>query len=745
MGLFSSRTKTFVSSVAYNLGGDLKDRPDFMKNIVLGGIFTNSKDLTRDVVGSHLNGPGIKQRSFYNWSKTEYPEGACEVVVSQGLSVEHDLVRPYLTTPPGGSVVISTAFIDNGDITYWAQRWLLLNKPEAYTQAWLVDYDPIIKKATISYPTGSDDEFYPGNFSSERRYVVAYYTQIFAPGSGMAPKPLVYIYRIGGSNTVLNALSRDLTKSQDIFPIIPLRLNNVPISHSSFEDDYDQHAKAFKKATGKPMIEMLAAIDDNPNVGDIDYCFLVHGVELNTVEPEGQRYLYEFFRDRIPQQKTSEADFTNWVASVSEYKSQSEIKKAWLLAQKDPLNTLFGTVEPILGARVELEYSRFETHCPKLNYYTHLGWVTIVEEVGTGLGKPDAERGDFWTESLTDLTIPGVMFAIEDGVDQWAKGALARFRLFWQDEEDSYRFLTVYGMVHENFVYAGKVVQTSASEALEEVEESGFVVPLHYPTLKKLPLTTATQLAISNRILVFNCYKQKKQRWYQRGIFRIILMVAIVVVSAVFFPAAGGLLGANAALGATLGFTGTAGLIVGGIVNAVAAMLLMTVIESAAVSLFGEKLGFILGAIASFMTMQYVAGFMTNGSWIFNLGDMIKVENLLKLTNAVSQGVQKWAAWEVGQLQEEALEDYNDYNDTRRQIEKKYLEEFGYGQAAINPLLFLQEIGSSTLDTFGQMDTESSKQFLARTMMTGSDIVEMSLSFTRNFAELALTLPDTSM
>lgn len=737
MGLFSSKKKIYVSSVAYNLGGPIEDRPNFLRSVVLQGVLSESRSLGSDIVGQHITGPGIKQRSFYRWSKTNYPLGTCEAQVFQAAPVDPLLVGAAIPAAPDETLVVNAAFMDTGDIVYWAEQWLLENLPGEFDSAWVADFDELSSELVISYPVAPETRVAMPGFDRKAKHVFAYYT-LTSPGLGQMKR--LFIYRLGAGEPVLDALESAATIIPEIFPIIPLRLDNKPISHEDFEADFPSHKRAYLKAVGTRIEDILESIEDNESIADIDFAFLVHGVELNTVEPIGQRYIFEFLRRLIQDQRTSPTDLSNWLLAMLGYSDTLEARAAWEAAQLDPLDPLYGTPEPSVTSREDLVLTRFEIKTQSaLPYEAHIGWVTIDEAVLPGLGKPEAKEGDVWFEVLEDLDIPDVPFVVVDPEGSVASGSLTRFKAYRQESPDAYRQLTIYGMYHENFVYEGKSVYTTSTEALEEADATGFIFPLHYPSLLEMSLIDSTQLSISNKLIVFNCYKVVKQRWYQSGIFG---LVFAIVLSVVVFPAGVGVLGANLAVGSALGLTGTSALIVGAVANAIAAIVLVSVIEKASVAILGEKLGAIVGVIAGVLAVNFATAFMGGGSFVMNFSEMIKAENLLKLTNTVSKIVTKFAEYEVGRLQEKYETARDEYNSASHEIEKKRLELLGYGAAVLDPLVFIGTDDSGSYGpTLEPAQVESSSTFLARSLLTGSDIVEISLSMVSAFSEISLDPP----
>jgi hypothetical protein len=735
MGLFSGSSKTYVSSVAYNLGGPIEDRPNFLRSVVLQGVLSDSPSLGEDIVGQHITGPGIRQRSFYRWSKTNYPLGVCEAQVFQAFAVDPLLVAAAIPLDAGESVALSAAFIDTGDIIYWAEQWILENQPADFNGVWVVDFDEVTSEMVITFESSPEARVVMPGFDRSAKYVFGYYTLTLADASTTKG---VFIYKLGSGNASLDALEETVENIPEIFPIIPLRLDNKPIDHEDFKEDFPSHRRAYAKATGSKISDILASIEENESIEDIDFAFLVHGVELNTVEPIGQRYVFEFLRKLIPNQITTPAGLTDWLLNMLGYIVETDALAAWEEAQSDPADPLYGTERPTLGPREDLAFTRYEVKAQSgLPYEVHIGWVTIDEEISTGLGKPDAKVDDVWFEVLEDISVPGVPFEI----GSVAAGSLTRMAAYRQEGPDVYRKLTIYGMYHENFVYNGKSVYITTTEALGEEAESGFIIPLHYPSLLELSLIDSTQLSISNKLIVFNCYKVVKRRWYQSGIFGIIVSI---VLSVVFFPAGAGLLGTNLAIGTSLGFTGTSALIVGAIANALAAIVLTTVLEKVSVALLGDKLGALVGTLLSALMMNFSSGLLNGGGFTFNFAELSKAENLLKLTNVISKGVTKYAEYAIKDIQEQYNSAAQDYRNDTAAIEKQRLELLGYGGVFFNPLMLT---GTDQADFLslpsGAEQAESPTAFLTRALLTGGDIAETTVSMVRSFSEISLELPKT--
>ena len=128
--------------------------------------------------------------------------------------------------------------------------------------------------------------------------------------------------------------------------------------------------------------------------------------------------------------------------------------------------------------------------------------------------------------------------------------------------------------------------------------------------MRKIPLRHSTQLSVSCYYIIFNCYKVVKQKWYETGWFKVVLMVVIVVVAMAtgyIDPNAVGLVGANAAVGAAAGFTGTAAAMAGAVINALVASMVTQILGLITTAVAGPKYGAIISVAIMFIFMGFSA------------------------------------------------------------------------------------------------------------------------------------------
>jgi hypothetical protein len=562
----------------------------------------------------------------------------------------------------------------------------------------------------------------------------------------------VWIYEIGTGNATLNALLT-AEADQDVpgyYPFVPMRLDNVSIRDPAFAVLFAESKKAYKRATGGPAMggkidSVLDEIEANPSIGDIDYCYLQWGVSVNVFDPACRRYMYEWFRNQIPNQNTTGATMVNYTNSVNDYNGVLATYNAWTAAQSVSTNPLYGTPKPPYPSLVSPPSSTVRLvadHPQMAGFDNRFTWVSIDEASFTGLGKPGAVPGDiFWIngDSLAWQTTSGILSRLVASATNTDR-ALDEMRLVKQTGVNTYTVLSVWGMVHENYIYGGKAVRTTLKEGVNDTAESVFIIPLHAPTVNALGIKDFTQMSLSNTFLTFNSYKVVKQKWYQRFLGMLLIVITIVVIAALIAPAAvgamSGVFGTNAAVGGAFGLSGTAAVVAGAVTNAIAAIVITQAISTISVSLFGEKWGAIIGAIVNFAVSFGIA----NGFSNITMTQMMNPRVLLSMSSALANGYKGFVTAEITEMQEQMTENQGAYDKAMSD-----LQDLMQTMGLTNDLLFnpmsLTDTDKGNASGSGSFLPETLDQFIGRTTMTGSDVVDLTLSMVSDYSDLQLTLP----
>lgn len=571
--------------------------------------------------------------------------------------------------------------------------------------------------------------------------------------------PKVFIYEVGTGNTTLDALASQgsPSASAEFFPIIPIRLNNKSINHSDFSDSptgnglRSEAQRAYKKLMGpsNKFSKLVDDIEDNDDIGDIDYAYIQFGTSLNEHDRTAREYMYRFFLHLRDYQEASSTYMSDLIDHINNYGADQAAMQAWRLAQTDPGDPLYGTPAPSFPSLTSPQLTTLRLQCSdgRLDDSDmRLSWISIEETFHTGLGKVGAKPNELWFEKNPDLVYTAYAGSSTDPdtfiyTVHYQTHRIEKTSLYWQVDEDNYKRLTMYGLVHDNYIYKGKRVRITAHEALDDPDASGFLVPLHRPTMKEMGMKDATQLAMYNTYLVFNSYKVTKKKWYETFFGRLLIIVFFVAVSVLLSPASfaasGGILGGNVAIGTAIGLGGLGAIIAGAIANTLAAILVSMIISQAATGIFGEKWGALIGAILSFAFTFGLGGGFT-GNFFQNL---FTPGNLLKLGNVLADGIQGVLSFELAEIQEESIASAEKYQARMKEINDK-LEAMGGNDLIFDPMQ-LTGISAGNGLGIGLYMPESADEFIQRTLMTGSDIYDLTLGFIENFTKISLTLPES--
>lgn len=549
-------------------------------------------------------------------------------------------------------------------------------------------------------------------------------------------------YQQNTGNATLDAMFAVPSSGQEFFPFIPIRLDNQWASDTQ-PAAWALGKKAFKRLTTDGKLEKTKAqIADNAQLGDIDYAYVVCGVPLNVKEQACRRYLYEFWRTMMLSPETDLAAFDNYVSGFNTAYLSQAAYWAWLFPPE-------GTTRPETPPAI-VPYPTLPDYVVNvssdnntvMNFDMEIHYVGMTEEIGTGIKDGAHAIGELWFEKGPVHTFEPAYVTTEmndNGSLIWGLGLPIEVEvtyLHWQESATVWRTMTVYGLRHVNRVYQGRAVFITAHEALDDVEESGFLFPLHRGIFRAMPLVLSTQMSTACCYLVFNCYQIVKAKWYQTSFFRAILIIIVIAVTILSAgsagPASAGLLGTNAAVGTALGFAGLTAVIVGAVANAIAAMLLVTLIQKGSTLLFGEKIGAIVGFIASIFAIQAGTAYMSGTSFTASLGSLVRAENLLKLTIGGANAMSQYMNAGLQETLQETQQITENYTATMGQLEQLTKQNLGNGLATFNPLE-LTEAGQSYV-------AEPPDSFLSRTLMTGSEIATMSIDMLTNLVDTTLNL-----
>jgi len=568
----------------------------------------------------------------------------------------------------------------------------------------------------------------------------------------------IFSYEVGTGNATLDALHEDVSVTEtqsEYFPFMPIRLRNKSITHADYDDItgsglYEITNRAYRRASGggQRFSQLVAEVEDNDDIGDIDYAFTHHGVAINVIEPACRRYIYSWLKYVSVHQTTGSGWRAAFATLIGTYNSAVTTMDAWIYAQGDSGRSGYGDPMPPKPSLQSPESTSVRLKCADAqlkNLDMRVSWTHINETLHSGAPtNPDtgltAKKNEVWFVGGVDLTWT-MFFGL--GAEKESKDyTIENLEMYWQVDSGNYKKLTIDGLIHRNYVYGGESVKTPAKSGVADADPSGFIIPLHYPTVKLLGLKDATQMATANTLIVFNSYEIVKKKWYEGFLGMLIIIIVVVVVSVIFPPlgAAGGsgILGANAAVGAAIGLTGTAAIVAGAIINAVVAIAISQIISAGSIALFGDKWGAIIGTV-----INLAVSFGMSGGFEFdNLSELVNVENVMKITAAIANGYEGYTAGSIAEIADTMESNQEKYDKQMEEISDMLAKLNRNNDLNFDPLSLTDSVKGNDLSMAGgQYITETLEGFIHRTTMTGSDIVEINLDLINNFTALSLELP----
>ncbi len=785
MGIFSSKIITTVSSVAYNLAGDSGLTPDIRKTVIIGSVLSgDTSSIGSSLIKANAQGPGMKQRRFLTWAKNNFVYGMPTAHVGAPFTPDTDLMIAGLKTivplAQDEFIEVYAANIDDADTDYWAEDYIRTYRPELDYEDWTALFNSGNNTISISIG-GEGDTVIPApadmlwgldRQNGRKILFIVYAVHHQDPDTlniTIGPD-IMHTYRMGSGNVSFDSQWGNVVGMSEFYPVMPVRLHNEGINIPGREAIYTSVNKGFKKLTGTSVDQLIDQIDDNPDVAHIDHAFVVQGVSLNTEETMCKEYLYKFFLELAKNQNHSKEEFdvfaAEYAANGPTTVTQTSYWKTYTPKgsgnpgddkYRPPVDTTPVRVLMTQNVRTP-NYPPPETELrvrsPALaEYDMRIRWNYIKETQHAGninqfdgVQRDLAPVGTYWfvgggtfSHKAFDYSYK-TQIAHADEVrvtDVFTDQNLPRMYMLYQHDRWRYSKIEILGLTHTNYVYGSHTVHTTCHTALEDTEESDFIIPLHDATFKGMGISKNNQMASSTSYLVFNVIEQRKQRWYEKGIFKFILAIIAVVLTVVTGGAFGGaiaasgILGSSVAVGLALGASAATALIVGAIANAVAGMIVSMIIQKASMKIFGGKLGAIIGTVLSFVAMTFAANFAATGSFSIDWGNIFSADNLLGLTNSVTDAYTKWLNMDTSEIYGKMEDLENEYEDKLDEIQKMSNEILGMTNHIIDPMMF-----TDATEYFG----ESSETFLGRTLLTGSDIAELSFGLVHEFVPTSLQL-----
>lgn len=572
----------------------------------------------------------------------------------------------------------------------------------------------------------------------------------------------VFMYQYGSGIAELDKFFEpDFVGKSPFYPVMPVRTYKRNISANYYSGLYKLNKQGYRKLTDQLYPKFVKQLNSSKGIGDINTGFMQFGVALNTKDEASMEYIYHFF-DHYMEMEKAVPNADSWVDQYAKFDAEEvEIDKEYseCLARRAKQfgfrKRLPKGEKPIVCVKREpihkktkkmSSYGIWNSSMDYLGY--HIGFTFKGGKITTGVGSyKGLKKGEYKIESGGSIGVhlgntKRVLYRTDDNFGfkyVRVKTNIPIYTITKQLDANNWRKIHVYDAYHHNLIKDGKGVWSRPFDKNDGSPESACILPLNRAIMARMSLKGVTQLSISCKYLTFTAFKIVKKSFFSSGFFKILSVVAIVAIGA-FFPPAGGLaggagiLGANAAIGASLGLSGIAGIVAGAAINAIAGMVVTSIIQAGVSAIFGKKIGAIIGAVVSFAVIGTASGAINTGNFTDMLNSLMKADNLMSITSAVGKGYMQHINIKTNDIIEESKKVLEDISKKLDEVNAKMEEQLGTSGKVLLEPIFLTDV----FNDFFQ--GESVDGFIERTLMTGSDVADTTLNFITNFADINLNL-----
>lgn len=767
MGLFRKKTVITVSSAACNLAGDNQQENYLVKTITSATM--NSRNISETLNSAYLNGMGIKMKQAYNYGRDHYYFGLPSSTIMYGVPNQEELITILEELHPGYGISLLMSDFGPPDLAYWIDQYLtetyeydadyggMGNPPAGVPNdapiTWTIDSAGVV---TINMGTAPDYLFtetvtFPEVNHQSMYYMTVYrYTTPGTPSTTVETRPYAvgdeegtvttsvpvndygeatvlittvvteiddllttttittttrtdivsrkqyFLYEAGtGAYPELDDILTEAVEDSAYFPVVPIRVHNVdqtdPVNVPA--EQFDTSKKLLRKL-GLSLEELGDSINENPDIDDIDHAFFVMGISLNTEYESSIDYLHEFFKYFALIAPSTKEAFMTWEAAYVDAES----------------GTVPSTAPYIPVNRVHLEQDPY-------NITVNFQYADLVVVEGSIGPKGTVTRTVGVSRPITVVNEFNV--SLEMSTDT----AVVIFRK--QITDTTYEEVEVCGLDHVNEIYKGHTFTTSAYESLNDIENQNFIIPLCVNIMEAQNLIVRTQMTYDCMFMVINSYHEEKLKWYQTGLFKII-MVAIAVVTAVY----GGMAFVTGLNAATAGAVSAGTSVAWAAATYIATQVAIGAALTYGVALLAKYISPNILFIAAALMMSYglVSNFMTSGTSAAQ--GLPYASELMAAVPAVTKGTTKALQKSLEKSMEEMEKLVASYEATMDQLAENM------DKLNANPNISIQDM----IDTTAMNLFESTQQFFGRTLQMNPGV--MTLDTIQGYVDYALTLPD---
>ena len=589
MGLFSSSVTTYAAQTM----SLIEDNPRYLQTTVQQAILSGA-DIAASLQEALTNNIGLKAKRYYTYGRDTYYYGLPSGTMA-GYYVDMGALSAVLETIAGNPVYVDTANLSTTpDGKYFIQDWLIAhsyNNTEGtfVYQNHICSLVSAVVYADNTVRVGFTYSIYNPNAPTKTvsSYVdvaaIVYVDDLYVTAtyhlldSNQLPTGSALYFTYLVSDNTYPDLSPENTAQQEApyYPIVPIRYDNQSLTNM---DAYPT-AKRLVKKIGLDLDDIITGVESNPDIGSIDYAYIVIGFDIASTDAYTINYMYEYFSFLRMNSQYTKDDYDAWEAGLDSATTLTT----------PPVNAL--TIADILY-KSTMYY----------NYITSNVVTGVLGVVGTTTKAINIKSKKCYTQTVNGNYSN---FYVEQ----------SELVLRKQITETTYEELVVTGLHHTNFVANKGKIETTLNTVVNDSDHNNFLVPLNsYIFDNVLSMKDRIDLMYDSIHIVINCKETTKLKWYQTGFFQFITLIITIAIT-VWFPPAGGI---------TAGMTATQ-IATTLLINA-AIMVTVTTLLKVAVKVLGinATLAVLVAIVAAAYTGQFTG--LNNMPWA---ADFLKVVSTL--------------------------------------------------------------------------------------------------------------------
>jgi len=674
-------SKTTVALITIPL---IEESPNPTRDAAMRAVLQDG-DISETILQSSLNGVSKAAEHYFNYGQSTFTNGLPEGAISYGVA-SYPNVSQVLTTLLGHAVGIVHASIELPEVDFVAYEYLQANQNLDIATLLIgspdfaASYDVYFESSNFNGLNQIDIVFKedaPTPVYVTKTYSIPnlditgiyYQTVYYAVGDPtFALRYWTYNTALGTYPTLqLNVFE---TPESTYFPIVPIRTNKVNLR--DVPGDLRNTSERMLKFMTISLEDTTDSLIENPDIADIDDVYLMYAVNIQSDVPETMLYLWEYFFDLSFKSKTSKGEFNNYVAMIN-------------------------TANPLPQVANRLEVSDGEARFRYLYNYIDVTLVTgSIGDVGT-ITRTNIFRADITDFDDTKVEAYWYLLFTEKVLSN------SSMVLRKQISATQYVEMDINGLISISWVYGDYVVIRKLEDSI--LEDNELFLPMDRATLHRMSSQSHIRDAViyDSLKLVLHAVQVTKLKWYQTGIFKVVLVAAIIIYAAFTFnPAALTLIG---------------------LLEAVTISLLIDFLVPYIIEITSEEVAIAIGIIGSVISLA-------SG----NLGfpSLPWAESLLTISSAIIREVGEYLDEALQELIQETADYLKSVEDQREELEEasELLDD-----THVDPLWI-------TAKPPKILTNETPTDFFRRTIHSTNPGV-LSLDAIENYVTGALQLPDT--